>query len=159
MEIVCYLNILLILIINKKVFKELTHSRKMSKLRNTTQKNLLETELLSIQGFFTAEEFYKHASKKNPAIGIATIYRFLNDKKNKRHLHSYICDKHTVYSNNSKSHCHYTCQICEKKEHIEIKDIGSIKKNIKGSICHFQIDVTGVCEECQKKKSTPHHLH
>jgi Fe2+ or Zn2+ uptake regulation protein len=126
----------------------------MPKSRNTIQKNLLEKGLLSINGFFTAEEFHKLASKKIPHIGIATIYRFLNTKKKDRQLHSYICDKHAVYSNNSESHCHYVCQICGKKQHVNIKNIEGIKKEIKGTICHFQIDVSGICENCVVKHNS-----
>lgn len=123
----------------------------MPKSRQTIQKIHLESVLNSIQGFFTAEEFYKIALKKILHLGMATVYRFLNDKTKKRELHSYICDRKTIYSTNSNSHCHYICQVCGKKEHINIKDIGSIKKNINGTICHFQIDVAGICEECSKK--------
>lgn len=118
--------------------------------RKTRQKELLDKEISNKKGFFTAEDIYNNI--KNTGIGIATIYRFLNYKKKNRQLHSYICDGKTIYSNNSNNHCHYTCQICGKKKHIDIKDIGPIKKNIRGTICHFQIDVNGVCEECMKKK-------
>jgi Fur family ferric uptake transcriptional regulator len=128
----------------------------MPKSRQTIQKLYLESLLNSVQGFFTAEEFYNSALKKSPHLGLATIYRFLNDKISNRQLHSYICDKKTVYSTGSNNHCHYICQTCGKKEHIKITDIGSIKKNIKGTICHFQIDVVGVCDGCLKKKSRSH---
>lgn len=122
------------------------------KSRNTRQKELLNLELEKMDGFFGAEEFHTTTSRSMPHIGIATIYRFLNDKVKERRLHSYYCDKRTVYSNNSHSHCHYVCQRCGKTVHIDIKDIDSIQKSIKGTICHFQIDVSGVCSECIKKK-------
>src|SRR3989339_818272 len=138
-EIATYLNMLLILIINKQMS------------RNTKQKTELENDLKRISGFFTAEEFHNHALKRLPYTGIATIYRFLKEKTKKRELHSYMCDKRTVYSNSSNNHCHFICQICGKKQHIDIRDVGRIKRNIKGTICHFQIDVTGVCERCREK--------
>ncbi|MEM4637634.1 MAG: transcriptional repressor [Candidatus Woesearchaeota archaeon] len=122
------------------------------KSRKTKQKELLEQEIKKIKGFFTAEDLFNFESIKKSGIGIATIYRFLKDKKNKRELHSYICENKCIYSTSSSNHCHYVCQVCGKKEHINIKDIGIIKKNIKGTICHFQIDVTGICEKCIKKK-------
>lgn len=121
------------------------------KSRNTRQKELLEIELSRIKGFFTAEELFLLAKKKNTNIGIATIYRFLKDKTNKRVLHSYICERKSIYSSSLNNHCHYICQICGKKKHIDIRDIGSIKKNISGTICHFQIDVYGICDGCLKK--------
>ena len=141
----------MILIINNNIFKDAYASSDMPKSRNTIQKTLLESELTLIHGFFTAEEFHKSALKKVPHLGLATIYRFLNDKTKKRELHSYVCEGRSLYSTRSNNHCHYTCQICGKREHITINDIGNMKKNIKGTICHFQIDVTGVCENCMKK--------
>lgn len=124
------------------------------KSRNTRQKELLEKEINKIKGFFTAEELYSRI--ENSGIGIATIYRFLKEKTKNRQLHSYVCDGRNIYSNSSSSHSHYTCQICGKRSHIEIKDIGKIRKSIKGSICHFQIDVTGVCENCMKRNTAEH---
>lgn len=119
------------------------------KSRNTRQKEMLEKKTSSIKGFFTAEELYSRM--KDEGIGIATIYRFLKEKAKNRQLHSYICDGRNIYSNSSSSHSHYTCQMCGERTHAEIKDMGSIKKNIKGSICHFQIDVTGICEGCMNR--------
>ena len=120
------------------------------KSRNTRQKSAMQKELDSIQGFFSAEELFRKLEKKG--VGMATLYRFLNDKEKKRQLHSYVCDKRKIYSNNSNSHCHYICQVCGKKQHIQLKDIGNIRKDIKGTICHFQIDVHGVCEGCRKAR-------
>ncbi|MGV8150459.1 MAG: transcriptional repressor [Candidatus Woesearchaeota archaeon] len=126
----------------------------MPKSRQTLQKIRLESMLSSINGFFTAEEFHTQALKKVPHLGIATVYRFLSEKVKRRMLHSYICDKRAVYSNNSSSHCHYFCQICGKKMHVDIKNIDCIKKEIRGTICHFQIDVTGICDNCLRKVSS-----
>jgi Fe2+ or Zn2+ uptake regulation protein len=125
------------------------------KSRNTKQKELLQKELEHMTGFFSAEDFYKNISKKLQNIGIATIYRFLNEKVQNRQLHSYYCDKRAVYSTSKNNHCHYICQKCGKKQHVDIKNIDSLKKSIKGSICHFQIDVYGVCEDCLKQN----HIH
>jgi len=122
------------------------------KSRNTRQRDLLQLELEDMIGFFSAEDFHRIILKKMPGIGIATIYRFLNETVKNSQLHSYYCDKRAVYSNSKNNHCHYICQKCGKKHHVDIKNIDSIKRSIKGSICHFQIDVYGVCENCLKKK-------
>jgi len=121
------------------------------KSRNTIQKELLQKELDNMTGFFSTEDFHLITLKKMPHLGIATIYRFLNEKVQNQLLHSYYCDKKAVYSNSKNNHCHYICQKCGRKQHVDIKNIDSIKKSIKGTICHFQIDVYGICEECGKK--------
>lgn len=113
----------------------------------------MQKELDAMTGFFSAEDFHPKVLQKMPNIGLATVYRFLNEKIKNSQLHSYSCDKRAVYSNSKNNHCHYLCQKCGKKQHIDIKNIDSIKKSIKGTICHFQIDVYGLCEDCLKKNS------
>lgn len=129
----------MIVIINKKM-----------KERLTKQKELLQEEINKINSFFTAEELLNKVNKKNKKIGIATIYRFLKNLTKKGKLHSYLCDRKTIYSIHKKSHCHFICEKCGKTEHIEIKNIDFIKNKIKNTICHFQIDISGICEKCKK---------
>ena len=127
----------------------------MKQSRQTKQKSLLEKELSNLDSFFTAEDL--HRKVKNERIGIATIYRFLGELKNKNTLHSYICDRKSIYSKSKSNHCHFTCQKCGKVIHINIDSLDFLKKNVKGVICHFQIDVEGICEDCKnKKKVIPH---
>jgi Fe2+ or Zn2+ uptake regulation protein len=123
----------------------------MIKKRNTKQKELLLNSLSDINIFFTAEDLLNKVQKTTPSIGIATIYRFLNEIKSEGKLHSYTCDRKTIYSNQKNNHSHYICEKCKKISHIKIDNIDFIKNNIPGSICHFQIEVYGVCDSCLKK--------
>ena len=122
-------------------------------MRNTRQKELLSEEIIKFKTFFTAEEFFDKTSKKDSRLGIATVYRFLNDLENKRQIHSYICNRKKLYSLNHKSHCHFICEKCSKIEHIEINSLDFLKNKISGmgSMCHFQIDVIGICNNCKEK--------
>ena len=119
--------------------------------RKTSQKNLIEEEINNFHSFFDAEKLYGQVSKKNKKMGIATVYRFLKKLVKKGKIHSYSCNRKTIYSSNAKSHCHFTCEDCGDVEHINLKKLDFIKKEVKGDICHFQIDITGVCEKCQSK--------
>lgn len=121
----------------------------MSK-RQTRQKRVLQLEVNKQKSFFTAEDFYEKAKKKDDKIGIATIYRFLKKLKNDNRIHSYLCERKTIYSISEKNHCHFSCQQCGKVIHINIGSIDFLKKNFKGDICHFQINVEGVCDDCKK---------
>src|SRR3989344_3270029 len=116
--------------------------------RNTKQKELVAKELKNFSSFFTAEEIYQSVKKYDKKIGLATIYRFLKEYAKKEELHSYQCGKKTIYSNNKNSHSHFICKNCGKTVHMDVKDIDFIKKKIKGSVCHFQIDIYGICEKC-----------
>lgn len=120
--------------------------------RNTKQKEILFNEIEKFNSFFTAEELLGKANKKDTKIGIATIYRFLKNLSKKRKIHQYNCNRKTIYSIDKKSHCHFICEKCGKSSHIEINSLDFIKNKIKGSICHFQIDINGICKNCKNDK-------
>ncbi len=117
--------------------------------RHTKQKKLLQHELNSFQYFFTAEDLYDRVKKHD--IGIATVYRFLKEMAKGNRIHSYKCDKKTVYSLSSSSHFHFTCQKCGETSHIKIDSVQFLRDALKEKICHFQINVEGICRQCQGK--------
>ena len=119
--------------------------------RTTRQKSILEEELKKANTFFTAEDLLSKAQTKDKHMGIATVYRFLKDKAVADSIHSYTCDRRQVYSTQKNNHCHFTCTKCGKTTHFNVKDIDFIKKNINGKACHFQIDIHGICNECNKQ--------
>lgn len=120
--------------------------------RQTKQKNLLLQEVKKFSSFFEAEQLHQKAKDKDSKIGIATVYRFLKRLKKDNQIHSYICDRKTVYSISEKNHCHFTCQKCGKIMHINIDSVDFLKKNFRGDVCHFQINLEGICDECRDNK-------
>ncbi|MEK6858747.1 MAG: transcriptional repressor [Nanoarchaeota archaeon] len=122
----------------------------MKPTRETRQKEVLKRELGKINAIFTAEELYKKTADKENKLGIATVYRFLKELRTKGQLHSYICARKIIYSKKQTSHCHFICEKCGKLEHISLEKIDFIKEKIKGKICHFQLDISGICEKCAK---------
>jgi Fur family ferric uptake transcriptional regulator len=121
------------------------------RIRVTKQKEILEETVKRFSKFFSAEEFLYEVKKKDKRMGIATVYRFLRELENSKKIHSYTCRRKRVYSTTKKSHCHFVCEKCGKVEHFEISEVDFIEEKIKGEVCHFQIDVSGVCEKCKKK--------
>jgi len=120
--------------------------------RQTRQKEMIAKSLEKFKGFFTAEELHNSVNKIDPSIGIATVYRFLRNFVTNRQIHSYTCNRRTIYSIRDNSHCHFICEKCGKVEHIQINSLDFIKNQIDGTICHFQIDITGLCSKCSKKE-------
>jgi len=121
----------------------------MKKSRNTRQKEIIYKEIDKFKKFFNAEELHKEAVKKDKNLGIATIYRILKNMKEKNKLHSYICDRKTIYSKENKNHYHFICEKCGKIEHINLDKLDFLKKNINRDICHIQIDISGICDKCK----------
>ena len=119
------------------------------RLRNTKQKELLKEEVGRFNAFFTAENLLKRASKKHSELGIATVYRFLNDMVNRKELHSYVCDKKTLYSRKAISH--FICERTGKIIHFDINDLNflkSIREKIPGTITSVQLEIKGICDDC-----------
>ena len=107
--------------------------------------------LNAADSFFTAEELASKAQKKS-RIGIATVYRFLKSRERSGEVHSYLCGRRRLYSVKEDSHCHFTCSKCGHVEHLKLSKIDFIKDAANGKVCHFQLDITGVCENCLRKK-------
>ncbi|MFH0961094.1 MAG: transcriptional repressor [archaeon] len=120
------------------------------KSRKTRQKATIEGEIATFQKIFSAEDLYKRVAQRDGKIGVATIYRSLKDLVLKGKLHSYTCDRKAVYSLTERVHCHFTCKICKKAGHLKLRNINFLENELKMGICHLQIDVTGICETCQK---------
>ena len=118
--------------------------------RNTRQKRIIETEIEKINSFFTCEQIFDKVKAKDSKIGIATIYRFLKDLRAKGKIHTYMCDKKILYSRGDPNHCHFICEKCGDTRHIQINKLDFLKKDIREEICHFQLDVYGVCQSCKK---------
>ena len=127
----------------------------MVKKRSTRQKQYIQKKLDEIDAFFNAEDLLEAAKKENKKIGIATIYRFLNELKKDNLIYSYRCNRRTVFSNQNKSHCHFICENTGKIIHFRIDSLDFLKNKIPGTIKSFQLEVKGTCNEkcktCQKK--------
>ncbi|MBS3166478.1 transcriptional repressor [Candidatus Woesearchaeota archaeon] len=98
--------------------------------RITKQKRILYQAMHKSTTLFNAEELYQHAFKK---IGLATIYRFLKTAED------------------AGNHIHFHCEKCGLITHITIKNADFLHEELPGKVCHFQIDITGICDDCLKK--------
>ncbi|MBI2145035.1 transcriptional repressor [Candidatus Woesearchaeota archaeon] len=119
--------------------------------RVTRQKRHIEQTIANFRFLFDAETLHSEVSKSDKRTGIATIYRFLKNMVAEGKLHAYQCNRQTIYSASTVSHCHFTCENCKEVRHIQLKKLDFLQSEIKGGICHFQIDVTGICEKCKKE--------
>lgn len=117
------------------------------KTRNTRQKQLLSDAVEQTDTFFTAETLHESVVRKDSSIGLATVYRFLKDRREKGDLHTYMCEGKRTYSTERKSHCHFVCEETGKVIHFDIDSLDFLKKKIPGTIDSFQIEVRGKCEE------------
>ena len=119
-------------------------------MRQTKQKTIIQDELSKIKTFFSAEALFEKVKKKDKDIGIATIYRYLNELIKEKKIFSYICDRRTIYSTNNSSHCHFICEETGTVIHFDINSLDFLKNKIPGDITSFQLEVKGMCRQCKE---------
>src|SRR3989344_2341299 len=113
--------------------------------RITHQKQVLHEEVQKLKSFFTADVLHEKA--QNHRIGLATVYRFLKDAEKSGDIHSFMCDSRKIYSIDKRTHVHFSCEKCGARKHIRIENADFLKKITADEVCHFQIELVGICSE------------
>jgi Fe2+ or Zn2+ uptake regulation protein len=118
--------------------------------RMTKQKQILQEEIGKSETFFSAEDLYQKIAKKDKGMGIATVYRFLKGLEESGGIHSFVCDNRKTYSISKKNHIHFECERCGMTKHLPAKNVDFLTAATGEEICHFQVNITGVCKRCQR---------
>jgi|SRR3989344_2898621 len=125
----------------------------IKKERMTAQKSFIFGYLKSVKSHPTAEGVYEEVKKKLPNISQGTVYRILNNLKDKRQIIA-IDTKETVHFDADISdHAHFICEDCESVHDVisECAECGILKnkKTKVGSINHYKINFYGKCRKCK----------
>jgi len=120
--------------------------------RATNQKTIVLDYLKSVKTHPSAETIYKAVKRKLPNISLGTVYRILNNFKEKKEILEIPCEV-SHYDGDTSSHSHFICEKCKK-----IFDIfeshscrtGIIKTKV-GKINNCQIYYYGICKKCKNK--------
>ena len=121
--------------------------------RVTIQKSLILNYLKSVKSHPSAEVIYKEVRKKLPNISQGTVYRVLNNFKEKGEIIS-IDTKNTVHFDADISdHAHFICEDCGNVYDIldECSKCGILKNrntNV-GKITGYKINFYGICQKCK----------
>ncbi len=143
--------------IKSKMFSALKeHDYKLTKPR----KLVIETMLgLNLTGTHcTIEELYDLVHKKDPSIGLATVYRTVNMLYELRLVAKLdLLDARDRYEiiKNEHFHHHLVCDECSKiieVQHDLLDELEEmITKKIGFKIKNHSLKVNGICKECQKR--------
>jgi Fur family ferric uptake transcriptional regulator/Fur family peroxide stress response transcriptional regulator len=120
------------------------------KERITNQKRVILDYLKSTEIHPTAEKVYFEVKKKLPQISLGTVYRILNNLKEKGEIQE-IPSQVSHFDGNVLPHAHFICQNCQKIFDVFLRC--EILKNQKikvGKIKNYQIIFYGICKKCQK---------
>lgn len=137
-----------------KEMEALRHHLSKHNLKLTRQRELILVEFLKKE-HITAEEMYHQLAKKDPHLGLATIYRTLNlfcevGFAQARHFGS-----QTQYDNVSHKghHDHLICTGCGKIVEFENEDIERLQEEVANghgfTIKTHKLELYGLCSKCR----------
>lgn len=122
--------------------------------RLTSQKQIILDYLKSVKIHPTVEVVYSAVRKKLPRISQGTVYRILNNFKDKGGAQVISVKGISHFDGDTSSHAHFVCEECDKV--FDVFDVCSLcdvlnKKRLKvGKINHFKINFYGICNKCKK---------
>lgn len=120
--------------------------------RLTSQKKIVLEYLKNVKTHPSAEEIYNKVKKKLPQISLATVYRILNNSKEKGEIIEVSC-KVSHFDGDISPHIHFICEKCGKIFDIFEKVNLPKKEKIKvGEIKNYQVCLYGLCKKCLPKK-------
>ncbi len=128
---------------------------KKSNIKNTKQRNLVYNIVLDSEEEATVKYVFDKCSNK---VDLATIYRIIELFVNKElFIKNLDYDGTIYYTINSFKHEHYlNCIKCHKKEKINFCPVEEMEQHIEKEngfqIVNHNIEFSGICHECQRKK-------
>lgn len=124
------------------------------KERMTAQKSFIFGYLKSVKTHPTAEIIYEEVRKKIPTISQGTVYRVLNNFKDRGQIQAIDTKDNVHFDADISDHAHFICEECGKVYDIidECSKCGILKnkKTKVGKINKYQIKFYGVCSSCKK---------
>jgi len=118
--------------------------------RLTSQKKIILDYLKSVKTHPTAEVVYRAVKKQLPQISKGTVYRNLNNLKQRGKI---LEISHDVarFDGDTLPHGHFFCECCGQIFDIfqNFKACRALKgKRLPGKINHYQIYFYGTCKQC-----------
>lgn len=101
----------------------------------------------------TADVIYSELKQQLPNIGIATIYRNLNQLEADGSINKITIGGTAHYDHRTNQHSHFSCINCGNVTDLDydneaIMELG--RKNFKGTILTCSSNFYGICPECNK---------
>lgn len=147
-----------IFIMDKKIFKDYVKSQG---LRQSAQRDLIADTFLSNQGHRSSEELLAAVRKKDPKIGLTTVYRTLKLLTRCGLAAERKFNRQTSYFESipqGKHHDHLICLDCGRILEFENPTIESLQVLVAQEhhfiISHHILELYGYCRDCvQPRKS------
>jgi len=122
--------------------------------RMTSQKEIILDYIRNTKSHPSAKKVYTEIKRFLPRISCGTVYRILNNLKEKGEVQEISTKDITFFDGDLSDHSHFICQSCAKVFDIfdECSKCSIIKnKKLKvGKINSYRIYFYGICKKCKK---------
>jgi len=122
------------------------------KERMTAQKSFIFGYLKSVKTHPTAETVYEEVKKKLPNISQGTVYRVLNNFKDRGEIICIDTKDNVHFDADVSDHAHFICEECGEVFDVmdECSKCGILKnrKTKVGKINSYKINFYGKCKKC-----------
>lgn len=129
-------------------------SNKQKPERITSQKKIILDYLKGVTSHPSAEEIYKQVKKKLPRISQGTVYRVLNNLKEKGDVNDIPAAGASRFNGDTAPHAHLICLNCHRIfDILDVCSACSVLKNKRvkvGRIKNYKIYFYGICKHCEK---------
>ena len=123
------------------------------KERMTAQKSFIFGYLKSVKTHPSAEAVFNEVKKKLPNISQGTVYRILNNFKEKGEVLAIDTKDNVHFDADISDHAHFICEKCGNVYDVmaECSKCGILKnkKTKVGSIKSYKINFYGICQKCK----------
>jgi Fur family ferric uptake transcriptional regulator len=147
-----------IFIMDKEIFKEYVKSQG---LRQSAQRDLIVDTFLSNQGHSSSEELLAAVRKKDPRVGLTTVYRTLKLLTSCGLAAERKFNKQTSYFEvipHGKHHDHLICLGCGRILEFENQTIESLQGQVAQEhhfiISHHILELYGYCRDCDQQRKS-----
>ena len=119
----------------------------------TAQKKFIFDYLKGVKSHPSAEIVYREVKKKLPNISQGTVYRVLNNFKDKGELQTIETKDNIHFDADISDHAHFICENCGRVYDVidECSKCGILrnKKTKVGAIKTYKINFYGICKRCK----------
>ncbi|BAF70187.1 MULTISPECIES: Fur family transcriptional regulator [unclassified Nitratiruptor] len=141
----------------EKYLQELKEIVKKRGLKHSSQREQVLKVLFHAKEHLTPEEIYNKVKKENPNIGLATVYRTLSllEKEDMVSSVSFGHEGKKYELNRGEHHDHMICLECGKILEFYDENLEKLQEKIAEEhnfkLLTHQMNLYGICKECQKK--------
>lgn len=127
-------------------------------LRSTSQRDLIVGTFFSTRGHVSAEELYSKVSKRQPSIGLVTVYRTLRllcEAGLAREHHFGDASSRYEPLSPEAHHDHLICTECGRVEEFESADIEKLQEGVANErgfeVASHKLELYGRCRSCRMR--------